>query len=126
MMRYGRGRVRLLRKHPKTFSLIRLSSGGFSGRCCRRTAPGVVERFVGLIYVGVLGAYGAALLLFSIGLCVRRARSAIVAAVSAGFPGDSRRGGGGSVERVIAGSAAATGASPRRAQNVFAAERSPG
>jgi succinoglycan biosynthesis protein ExoA len=71
MFRYGRGRVRLLRKHPETFTLpgfvpAAFVAGVFAGPFLAWWLP-----VLGFVYGGVLGFYALAVLLFSIALGAR-------------------------------------------------------
>src|SRR5581483_11103498 len=70
MVRYGRGRVRLLRKHPETFSPSCLLPAAFLAGVLAGPLVAWWSSLLLLLYVGVLGIYGTTLLLFSIGLCV--------------------------------------------------------
>lgn len=71
MVRYGRGRVRLLRKHPSTFSLPGFVPAAFLAGVIAGPLMACLSPLLGLVYAGALGIYGAALLLFSQALCVR-------------------------------------------------------
>ncbi|MGH7171798.1 MAG: glycosyltransferase family 2 protein [Gemmataceae bacterium] len=71
MVRYGRGRVRLLRKHPRTFSLSGFMPAAFLAGVVAGPLLAYWSPLLALLYAGVLGVYGAALLLFSLALGVR-------------------------------------------------------
>jgi succinoglycan biosynthesis protein ExoA len=71
MVRYGRGRVRLLRKHPETFSLSGFLPAAFLAGIIAGPPVACWSSLLILLYAAVLGTYGATLLLFSIALCVR-------------------------------------------------------
>jgi succinoglycan biosynthesis protein ExoA len=71
MVRYGRGRARLLRKHPETFSLPGFVPAAFLAGVVAGALLACVSSLLALAYAAVLGTYSAALLLFSIALCVR-------------------------------------------------------
>jgi succinoglycan biosynthesis protein ExoA len=71
MVRYGRGRVRLLRKHPETLSLSCLLPALFLAGVVAGPLLALWSSLLALVYFTVLGIYGATLLLFSIALCVR-------------------------------------------------------
>jgi succinoglycan biosynthesis protein ExoA len=71
MVRYGRGRVRLLRKHPDTFSLPGFVPAAFLAGVVAGPLAASWSSLLGLLYLGVLGVYGATLLLFSLVLSVR-------------------------------------------------------
>jgi succinoglycan biosynthesis protein ExoA len=71
MVRYGRGRVRLLRKHPDTFSLPGFVPAAFlAGVVAGPLAAWCSPLLLG-VYLGVLGVYALALLLCSLTLSVR-------------------------------------------------------
>jgi succinoglycan biosynthesis protein ExoA len=72
MVRYGRGRVRLLRKHPDTFSLPSFVPAAFVAGVGAGPLVSCWSSLLGLLYLGVLGVYAGALLLASLALTVRR------------------------------------------------------
>jgi succinoglycan biosynthesis protein ExoA len=72
MFRYGLGRVRLLRKHPRTFSLPGFIPAAFLAGVFAGPLLAFWSSLLAVLYVGVLGIYGAALLLGSLSLCVRQ------------------------------------------------------
>lgn len=72
MVRYGRGRVRLLRKHPDTFSLPGFVPAAFLAGVVVGPLLACWSSLLALLYLGVIGAYGAALLLFSLVLGARQ------------------------------------------------------
>jgi succinoglycan biosynthesis protein ExoA len=72
MFRYGRGRVRLLRKHPRTFSLPGFIPAAFLAGVFVGPLLAFWSSLLAGLYVGTLGIYGAALLLGSLSLCVRQ------------------------------------------------------
>lgn len=71
MVRYGRGRIRLLRKHPDTFSLSALLPAVFLAGVVAGPLLAIWSSLLALIYFSVLGIYGSTVLLFSIAFCVR-------------------------------------------------------
>jgi succinoglycan biosynthesis protein ExoA len=71
MFRYGRGRMRLLRKHPETFSLPGFVPAAFLAGVVAGPVLACWSPLLALLYFGVLGVYGAALLLASLALCAR-------------------------------------------------------
>jgi succinoglycan biosynthesis protein ExoA len=71
MVRYGRGRLRLFRKHPDTFSLPGFMPAAFLAGVVMGPLLACWSSLLALLYAGVLGVYGAALLLFSLALGVR-------------------------------------------------------
>jgi succinoglycan biosynthesis protein ExoA len=72
MQRYGRGRMRLLRKHPHTFSLPGFIPAAFLAGVVAGPLLACWSSLLSLLYVGVLGIYAAVLLLASVALCVRQ------------------------------------------------------
>lgn len=70
MVRYGRGRMRLLRKHPQTFSVSGFLPAAFLAGVAVGPLLACWSSLLALLYAGVLGVYGATLLLFSLALCV--------------------------------------------------------
>jgi succinoglycan biosynthesis protein ExoA len=70
MVRYGRGRVRLLRKHPETFSLSCLLPALFLAGVVTGPLLALWSSLLALVYFAVLGVYGATVMLFSIALCL--------------------------------------------------------
>jgi succinoglycan biosynthesis protein ExoA len=78
MVRYGRGRVRLLRKHPETFAL----PGFLPAVLLAGLAAGPLFIWWGgpmaAAWLGGAAPYALAVLIFSIGLCVRRREAALL------------------------------------------------
>ncbi len=70
MVRYGRGRVRLLRKHPDTFSLPGFVPAVFLAGVVVGPLFAWWSAAAALLYVGVLGVYVAVVLLASLALCI--------------------------------------------------------
>jgi GT2 family glycosyltransferase len=58
MIRYGRGRVRLLRKHPETFSVAGFLPAFFLAVVVLGAGAAVCSPFLALAYVSVLALYG--------------------------------------------------------------------
>jgi succinoglycan biosynthesis protein ExoA len=71
MIRYGRGRVRLLRKHPDTFSLPGFVPAAFLAGVVVGPLFAWWSFAAAMLYVGVLGVYAALLLFASLALCIR-------------------------------------------------------
>jgi polysaccharide deacetylase family protein (PEP-CTERM system associated) len=71
MVRYGRGRVRLLRKHPDTFSLPGFVPAAFLAGVAAGPLLAWASPLLGWLYLGVLGAYGLTVMLTSLVLAVR-------------------------------------------------------
>jgi GT2 family glycosyltransferase len=72
LQRYGRGRVRLLRKHPETLSLACLVPALFLGGLVVGPAGAVVHAWLAAIYVGTVALYLLAVGLGSVMLAWRR------------------------------------------------------
>jgi len=72
MTRYGRGRMRLLRKHPDTFSPAAFLPAAFLCGVAAGPLAAVWHPLLALAYAGALGLYALTVLLFSFALCVRR------------------------------------------------------
>ncbi|MFO0881178.1 MAG: glycosyltransferase family 2 protein [Gemmataceae bacterium] len=72
MVRYGRGRVRLLRKHPETFSLPGFIPGAFVAGLLLGPILAAVFAFLWFVYLGTLGIYASLILGTSLALALRR------------------------------------------------------
>jgi succinoglycan biosynthesis protein ExoA len=78
MVRYGRGRVRLLRKHPETFSLPGFIPAPFvAGLVCGPLA-GTWSPIAGLCTAAVLGLYALLVVLVSLWLCWKERELALL------------------------------------------------
>ena len=66
LVRYGRGRVRLLRKHPETFSVSSLVPGLFVAGVLLGPLAGLAWAPLAVVYIGVLLLYAAIVLAGSI------------------------------------------------------------
>jgi succinoglycan biosynthesis protein ExoA len=71
MVRYGRGRVRLLRKHPETFSLPGFLPATFLLGMVTGPAFCWLSPWLAFAYAGGLGFYALTVLLFSLALAIR-------------------------------------------------------
>jgi cellulose synthase/poly-beta-1,6-N-acetylglucosamine synthase-like glycosyltransferase len=78
MVRYGRGRMRLLRKHPDSFSLPGFVPAAFLAGVVFGPLFAAWSAWLGLLYAGVLGAYGLAVLANSVALAVRARELALL------------------------------------------------
>jgi succinoglycan biosynthesis protein ExoA len=74
MIRYGRGRVRLLRKHPETFTLAGFLPAAFLAGLVAGPLLAWWFPLLALVYGGVLGLYALTVAAFSIGLAWRERR----------------------------------------------------
>jgi succinoglycan biosynthesis protein ExoA len=71
LVRYGRGRVRLLRKHPETFSLTSLLPAFFLLGCAAGLALMWVSPWLAAAYLTVLAIYASILLVTSAAIATR-------------------------------------------------------
>ncbi len=78
MVRYGRGRMRLLRKHPDSFSLPGFVPAAFLAGVVCGPLFALWSAWLGLLYAGVLGAYALAVLTDSAVLAVRARELALL------------------------------------------------
>jgi succinoglycan biosynthesis protein ExoA len=78
MTRYGRGRVRLLRKHPDSFSLLGFLPAAFLCGAVLGPLTALCHPLLAVVYASVMAFYALILLLFSIGACVRRRDAAML------------------------------------------------
>ncbi len=78
MTRYGRGRVRLLRKHPDSFSPPGFLPAAFLCGVALGPLTAWCHPLLALAYVGALGLYALVVLLTSLALCVRRLDAALL------------------------------------------------
>jgi succinoglycan biosynthesis protein ExoA len=72
MNRYGRGRVRLLRKHPETFTLPGFLPAVFLGGLLAGPLLAAAFSWLGLLYLAGLTLYALVVLVFSISLALGR------------------------------------------------------
>ena len=86
MARYGRGRVRLLRKHPDTFSLPGFLPALFVAGVLLGPLFGVVVPELLLGYLGVLAAYALTVFGFGVAAVVRERSLALLPLLVAVFP----------------------------------------
>jgi succinoglycan biosynthesis protein ExoA len=78
MVRYGRGRMRLLRKHPDSFSLPGFVPAAFLAGVVFGPLLALWSAWLGLLYAGLLGAYALAVLACSVVLAVRARELALL------------------------------------------------
>ena len=79
LVRYGRGRVRLLRKYPETFSLMGFLPAFFLIGCATGLGLMWVSPWLTSTYLTVLAIYGSILLATSVAIAIRR-RDALLSA----------------------------------------------
>jgi succinoglycan biosynthesis protein ExoA len=85
MVRYGRGRVRLLRKHRDSFSVPGFLPAAFLAGVVLGPLFALVSPWLGLFYAGVLGAYAVAVLAYSVALAARAREPALLPLLPAVF-----------------------------------------
>ena len=78
LARYGRGRVRLFRKHPETFSVKSFLPGLFVVGSIVGLGLSLASRWVGMFYLGVLFAYVFAVLGTSVAVSIREKKLSIL------------------------------------------------
>jgi succinoglycan biosynthesis protein ExoA len=78
MVRYGRGRLRLLRKHPDTFSAAGFMPAAFLAGVLLGPLVSLMLPPLGLLYAAMLGLYAAALVLTSLQLALRQKQLALL------------------------------------------------
>jgi succinoglycan biosynthesis protein ExoA len=86
LWRYGRGRVRLLRKHPDTFSVGSLLPALFVAGVLLGPIAGLLAPSLLLVYLAVLGVYVATVLGFSIAAAIRQRDGRLVPWLAAVYP----------------------------------------
>jgi succinoglycan biosynthesis protein ExoA len=85
MFRYGRGRVRLLRKHPETFTPGGFLPAAFLAGVALGPLIAWLVPALWLLYGGVLGLYGMTVLLFSVALSVKAREGGLLPMLPAAF-----------------------------------------
>jgi succinoglycan biosynthesis protein ExoA len=118
MVRYGRGRVRLLRKHPETFSLSGFAPAAFLAGLAAGPLLAWLLPPLAWVYAGALGCYALVVLLFSLTLAVRRREPALLPLLPLVFFTIHAGAGAGLWREVLAGL--------RRRPEATAVERLPG
>jgi succinoglycan biosynthesis protein ExoA len=78
LVRYGRGRVRLLRKHPETFSLAGFAPAAFLAGLVAGPLLAWLLPPLAWAYAAALGCYALIVLLVSLALAVRRREPALL------------------------------------------------
>jgi succinoglycan biosynthesis protein ExoA len=78
LVRYGRGRVRLLRKHPDTFSLPGFLPAAFLAGLLTGPLLALLVPLLAWVYAAALGVYALVVLLFSLDLSRRRRELALL------------------------------------------------
>ena len=86
MMRYGRGRVRLLRKHPDTFSLLSFLPALFVAGVILGPVCGLLFPTLLLAYVAILGGYGLTVFGFGLAAALRGRDAALLPWLVAVYP----------------------------------------
>jgi succinoglycan biosynthesis protein ExoA len=78
MVRYGRGRARLCRKHPDTFSLRGFAPAAFVAGLLAGPLLALLAPLLAAVYLGTLGVYAAVVLVVSLLIAVRARRLALL------------------------------------------------
>src|SRR5262249_10983874 len=78
MVRYGRGRARLCRKHPETFSPRGFAPAAFVAGLIAGPLVPLLSPWLPALYVGTLGLYAAVVLAVSLLLALRARRPALL------------------------------------------------
>jgi hypothetical protein len=78
LARYGRGRVRLLRKHPDTFSIACFVPGAFLLGLLLGPLLGLLSSWLLLAYAGVVGLYAVAVVVATLGCAAGRRDRALL------------------------------------------------
>ncbi len=78
MVRYGRGRMRLLRKHPDTFSLTSLAPAVFVVGLVAGAVLSCVSSALALVYAAAIGLYAAITLGVSLTLSLRQCQPGLL------------------------------------------------
>jgi succinoglycan biosynthesis protein ExoA len=78
MVRYGRGRVRLARKHPDTFSARSFAPAAFLLGLVGGLPLAWLSPWLAMVYGGALAFYAAVVLLVSLTLAARAGRPAML------------------------------------------------
>jgi succinoglycan biosynthesis protein ExoA len=86
MMRYGRGRVRLLRKHPDTFSLLGFVPALFMAGVILGPLAGVLSSSLMIAYVAVLAVYALTVFSFSAVAALRARNFKLLPLLMAVYP----------------------------------------
>src|SRR5262249_14486232 len=71
MVRYGRGRARLSRKHPDTFSLRGFVPAAFVAGLLLGPLLAILSPLLAVLYAGTLGLYAAVVLMVSLTIALR-------------------------------------------------------
>jgi succinoglycan biosynthesis protein ExoA len=103
MERYGRGRVRLLRKHPDTFSLKSLLPGAFLAGVALGPLAALLWPPLWLAYGGALALYALTVLMVSVGLSVRERRVGLLPWLPPAFAAIHLGAGAGILREALAG-----------------------
>ena len=78
MVRYGRGRARLCRKHPETFSPRGFAPAAFVAGLLTGPLLALLSPWLGVLYAGTLGLYAAVVLAVSLLLALRARQPALL------------------------------------------------
>ncbi len=78
MVRYGRGRTRLARKHAETFSLRGFAPGAFVAGLLAGPLLALLSPLLAVLYAGAMGLYAAVVLAVSVLIALRARRAALL------------------------------------------------
>jgi succinoglycan biosynthesis protein ExoA len=78
MVRYGRGRARLCRKHPETFSLRGFAPAAFVAGLLTGPLLALLSPLLAALYAGTLGLYAGVVLVVSLLITLRARRLALL------------------------------------------------
>ncbi len=78
LVRYGRGRVRLLRKHPETFSLGSMLPAAFTAGCIAGGPLSFVSGWLAMVYLAVLFIYATVVVFSSVWIAIGRRDPALL------------------------------------------------
>jgi succinoglycan biosynthesis protein ExoA len=85
LMRYGQGRMRLLRKHPETFSLFGFMPALFLFGCIGGSVSTLLSQWLGLAYLACMFVYLVAVSSVSLSLAYRQRQWALLPLLPAVF-----------------------------------------
>lgn len=78
MIRYGRGRVRLFRKHPDTFTPAGFLPATFVMGLAVGLLPALLSPIVALAYAAIVGIYATVVMMTSFGLSIRARKPSLL------------------------------------------------
>ncbi len=106
MMRYGRGRVRLMKKHPETFSIKSMLPACFVVFALLGGMLSLLFSVLTPFYLGGMGVYLSVVLVVSVGLAMEHRRAAFLAMVPMVFAAIHFGAGYGIIKELVMGKTA--------------------